>query len=170
MNKLAYTLLAGLVLVNSARAEVPVYKDQELRIPGGVVVSASGAEYYGDIRFTTNPDGSFTLAEARARNLAYVNDVVVVIVETNPVQVSVVVSGDLSVPCVNLEQPGVYREGDTFHVVLAETPIDPLALCAQVLVEYEVEVPLNVLGLDAGTYTVDINGTEVEFTLDADNP
>jgi len=169
MKKFAYTLLAGFTLIGAAQAEVPVYKDQELFIPGGVVVSNSGREYYGDIRLVANTDGSFSLADARQRNLAYVNDIAVDILESNPVQVIVAVEGDLSVPCVNLEQPGVYRDDDTFHIVLAETPIDPLALCAQVLVSYEVEIELDVSGLDAGEYIVNVNGEETTFTLDADN-
>lgn len=169
MNKFAYTLLAGFTLIGAAQAQVPVYKDQELFIPGGVVVSNSGREYYGDIRLAANSDGTFSLADARPRNLAYVNAIAVDILESNPVQVIVTVEGDLSVPCVNLEQPGVYREGDTFHIVLAETPLDPLALCAQVLVEYEVEVELGVSGLDAGEYAVNVNGEAATFTLDAGN-
>jgi len=163
------TALATLLCASLAQAQVPVYMNHELLIPGGVVVTTSGPEYYGDIRLGANPDGTFALIEARERNAAYVDEVVAVIVETAPVQVSVVVTGDLSVPCVNLEQPGVYRDGTTFRVVLAETPLDPLALCAQVLASYEVEVPLDVTGLDAGTYTVDVNGTEITFTLDTDN-
>lgn len=169
MSKLTYSLLAGLAFVSAAQAEVPVYMDQELYIPGGVLVTTSGHEYYGDIRLVTNTDGTFSLADAHQRDLAYVNDIAVTIQESEPVQVIVTVEGDLSDPCVNLEQPGVYRDDDTFHVVLAETPVDPLAQCAQVLVAYEVDVELDVSGLDAGEYTVSVNGEETTFTLDTDN-
>ena len=62
------------------------------------------------------------------------------------------------------------RSGNTFHVVLAETPLDPLALCMSLLAvtEFDVEVPLDLTGLAAGTYEVIVNGVRTSFVLGAD--
>jgi len=43
------------------------------------------------------------------------------------------------------------------------------AVCATVLVDFEEVVPVDVLGLPAGTYTVDVNGVLATFTLTVDN-
>jgi hypothetical protein len=169
MKRLAPTLLALTAFAATAQAEVPVYRNQELTLPGALVVNANGANYYGDVRFAANEDGTFTLVDAHRRNLAMVNDVTLVIEESFPVQVSAEVSGDLSVACVDLEEPGVIRDGNTFTVVLAETPLDPLILCAQALAGYEISIPLDVRGLQAGQYIVDVNGVETILVLDADN-
>jgi hypothetical protein len=169
MNKLACTLLASLAMTTSALADMPVYRDQQLLLPEGVVVTDQGVTYYGDIRLTANADGSFTLVEATRRNPAYVDDVDVLILESFPVQLRAVVSGHKSVPCVELEEPAVIRDGNTFTIVLAETPLDPLILCAQVLAPFEVTVALDATGLEAGTYTVVANGVETTFTLAVDN-
>ena len=72
MKTLARLLLATLTLAATAQAEVPVYRDQQLELPNGVVVTDAGTVYYGDIRFTANADGSFNLVQVQRRNLAQV--------------------------------------------------------------------------------------------------
>jgi inhibitor of cysteine peptidase len=42
-------------------------------------------------------------------------------------------------------------------------------MCTQALVPFEERVDLDVQGLPAGTYTVDVNGISDTFTFDADN-
>lgn len=161
-------LLAGLSLAAYTLAEVPVYKDQQLLLNETVVVGDNGTAYYGDVRLTANADGSFSLTRAERRNLASVDTVDVVVDEAFPTTVSVEVTGELSVSCVDLEQPAVIRDGVVFSVVLAETKQDPLALCALALAAYEVSVPLDVRGLEAGQYAVTVNGHETGFTLTTD--
>ena len=63
----------------------------------------------------------------------------------------------------------VSREGDLFTVVIAETSLGPAEACIAVLDPFELSVALNVLGLSAGTYRVNVNGTEAQFSLDVDN-
>lgn len=155
----------------SGQAEVPVYRDQQLELPSAVVLTDAGPVYYGDVRFTANADGSFTLVEAKRRNLAQVDANTVAIDRSAPGQVSVAAGGVLSIACVALEEPAVVREGNTFHVALAETAMDPLALCMSFVAftRFDVDVPLDLTGLEAGTYTVIVNGVETSFTLTEDN-
>ncbi len=155
----------------SAQAEVPVYRDQQLELPSAVVLTDAGAVYYGDVRFTTNADGSFTLVQAKRRKLAEVDAAVVAVDPTFPAQAEVTAGGFLSIACVALEEPAVVRDGNTFYVALAETPIDPLAICMPFVAftSFNVDVPLDLSGLEAGTYTVIVNGIETSFTLAEDN-
>jgi hypothetical protein len=46
---------------------------------------------------------------------------------------------------------------------------DAEAVCAQVLAPFEERIALDVYGLPAGTYTIDVNGVTDSFTLDVDN-
>lgn len=152
-----------LAIVTAAQAEVPVYRDQQLDLPTGVVLTEDGPVYYGDIRFTANDDGSFTLVEAKPRNLAEVEAASVAL---NQLEATVTANGVLSIACVALEEPGVVRDGNTFYVVLAETPIDPLALCMPfvAITKFAVDVPLDLSGLEAGEYRVLVNGVETFFS------
>lgn len=169
MKNMIRFLFVSVTLVASAQAEeVPVYRDQQLEVPGAVVVTEAGAVYYGDVRFKANADGSFALLDARRRNLAQVDSATVAVDPSFPAQAAVTASGELSIACVALEEPAVIRAGNTFTVVLAETPIDPLALCQPLIAvtEFTVEVPLELYGLEAGTYRVSVNGVATAFTLE----
>jgi hypothetical protein len=42
-------------------------------------------------------------------------------------------------------------------------------MCAQVLAPFEYRLPLDILGLVAGTYTVRLNALTASFTLSQDN-
>jgi inhibitor of cysteine peptidase len=42
-------------------------------------------------------------------------------------------------------------------------------VCTQALVPFEETIPLDVEGLLAGEYTVNVNGVMATFTLDVDN-
>ncbi len=166
MNLLTRLLLGALPLAATAQAEVPVYRNQQLELPSAVVMTASGPVYYGDIRFTTNQDGSFTLTDAKRRNLAVVEETHLA-VDTTTRQAEVSANGILSIACVALEEAAVVREGHTFHVVLAETTMEPDAVCMSLvaITEFEIDVPLDLNGLEPGEYTVDVNGVESVFVL-----
>jgi inhibitor of cysteine peptidase len=102
------------------------------------------------------------------RSEATVTGVSVRILESFPVQVHAVVSGELSDGCTRLDAISQSREGNEFRLRLsAVRPAD--AMCIQVLVHFEETVPLDVRGLKAGDYRVVANGVEVTFRLDADN-
>jgi inhibitor of cysteine peptidase len=101
-------------------------------------------------------------------DLAPVESVEVMILESFPVQVRLLVAGNLPDGCTELDDWTVTRDDDTFSVTLPTTRTED-AMCTQALVPYEVTIPLDVAGLAAGTYTVDVNGVTAQFTLDVDN-
>lgn len=99
--------------------------------------------------------------------LASVDEIEIVISESFPIQVEVIARGNLPDPCTEIYQITQKREGDTFFITIKtyRTP-DP---CIQIIVPFEVKIPLNVYGLPAGTYTVDVNGVQATFDLEIDN-
>lgn len=100
--------------------------------------------------------------------LAMVDGLDFLIMESMPVQVSVVARGSLPDGCTAIGQAATQREENTFVVTLTTVrPVD--AICTQALVPYEHTVPLDVVGLPAGTYTVTVNGVSGTFDLAADN-
>lgn len=99
---------------------------------------------------------------------AAIEGVEILILESFPVQVHVVIRGNLPDGCSKLRPPEPVRVDNTFKVeVLTERPAD--AVCTTAVVPFEETVPLDVYGLPAGTYTVDVNGKTAEFTLQVDN-
>ncbi len=101
-------------------------------------------------------------------DVAYVDSVDVLIMESFPVQVRVVIKGNLPDACSEISDVNQTRAGSTFTIDLVVTR-DPLAKCAQVLMPFEQSVALDVAGLPAGTYTVEVEGVTTSFTLDVDN-
>jgi inhibitor of cysteine peptidase len=51
--------------------------------------------------------------------------------------------------------------------ITTKRPADKM--CTEALVPFEESVALEVVGLPAGTYTVEVNGVTASFTLDGDN-
>ena len=99
---------------------------------------------------------------------ATVESISIMILESFPVQVSVNVTGYLGDGCTTLGDIDTTQEDNTFFVSIAtQRPGD--AICTQQLVGFEESVSLDVEGLPAGTYTVDVNGVTDTFTLDVDN-
>ncbi len=106
--------------------------------------------------------GDVMIREARVENID------ILVMESFPVQVAAVVTGNLSDGCTEVEEVTSTRDANTFTVtVVTSRPVD--AFCTQALVPFEERVTLDVLGLDQGTYAVEANGAEASFTLDADN-
>ncbi len=100
--------------------------------------------------------------------LANVDSVEVLILESFPVQIHVSAQGFLPDSCTQIDDIIVQQEGQLFGVAMT-TVREPEQVCAQALVPFEESIPLDVLGLPAGTYTVAVNGVEGSFTLDIDN-
>lgn len=141
-------LFVVLPLAASVHAEVPVYRNQQLDV-------------------SANADGSFTLFDAKRRNLADV-DSATVRVDASVAQAEVAAKGILSIACVALEEPAVVREGKTFYVVLAETTMAPDAVCMALVayMPFDAEVSLDLRGLEPGEYVVNVNGVERTFLLE----
>ena len=104
-----------------------------------------------------------------AGRVAVVKSIDILLLESFPLQVHAVVSGDLpDAGCTTIASIEQVREGNTFNLTLVTTT-DPLALCAQALTPFEEVVPLDVYGLPAGTYTVQAGGVQTTFEFTVDN-
>jgi len=101
-------------------------------------------------------------------NLANVNTIEIMILESFPVQINVAARGEHPDSCTKVDEITTVREGNTFVVTInAFRPAD--AMCAQVITPYEEVVALDVFELKAGVYTVDVNGIRDTFELQMDN-
>lgn len=99
---------------------------------------------------------------------AVITGLQIMIMESWPLQASVQIDGELGDGCTELEPITTEREGDTFFItVKTARPAD--AVCTLELRFFSETVPLDIEGLEAGTYTVDVNGVTETFTLDQDN-
>ena len=99
--------------------------------------------------------------------LASVDEIDILILESFPVQVQVIASGNLPDPCTEISEVLQEREGNTFFITI-KTYRSP-GFCIQVLAPFEEIISLEVYGLPAGTYTVDVNGIQDTFDLEVDN-
>jgi hypothetical protein len=163
------TLAAGIAA--SALAGPAIYKSGTLTIPSGALFTDSRQEYYQDIVLETDAAGNLNLVSAKALPKVTVESVVTAVEETpGSITVSLTVSGYKSVPCTSLQDAAISRSGSHFTVVLAESVLGPAESCIAIIDPFELEVPLDVSGLAAGEYTVEVNGAEGSFTLENDAP
>jgi inhibitor of cysteine peptidase len=108
---------------------------------------------------------------------AYVESIDIRIMESFPVQVSVVAKGDLPNPCTRIGRIDVARTiyGD-FQITINTLKFssDSGACAAEVVVPFEENIPLDVTGHRAGIYRVTFNNpdgstTSASFELQQDN-
>ena len=101
---------------------------------------------------------------------ANVERIELLILESFPVQVHVVAKGTLFDSCTKIDR--IEQRTDTASLTLwvkitTARPAD--AICTQEVAAFEEVISLDVYGLLAGTYTVDVNGVTSTFTLAVDN-
>jgi len=99
--------------------------------------------------------------------LALVDEIDILILESFPVQVQVIASGNLPYPCTEISEVLQEKEGNTFFITIKTYRSQ--GFCIQMLVPFEEIIPLEVYGLPAGTYTVNVNGVQGTFDLEVDN-
>ena len=99
---------------------------------------------------------------------ANVETVEVIFLESFPLQVHVLARGTLADGCTEVDAITTERDDNRFSVTI--TTVRPKgALCAQVEMPFEESVPLEVYGLPAGEYKVEVNGIETSFSFLQDN-
>jgi len=101
---------------------------------------------------------------------ADVQEVQVNLMESFPLQVSITIKGMLPDGCTSIHGTQVESnlETGTFDITIqTERPKD--AMCIQVLTPFETTVPLDVLGLPAGVYIVNVYDKSASFMFDQDN-
>ena len=83
-------------------------------------------------------------------------------------QIDAIVRGHLTEACAVLSEPAFAYADHTFQIkVMASSPTD--RGCAQITSQFESDFPLNAVDLQAGTYTVTVNGLSKVFTLTPPN-
>jgi len=99
---------------------------------------------------------------------AVVESTEILVLESFPVKIHVVAKGYLPDGCTGIDRVEAKRDGNTFTVTITtKRPKD--MMCTQAIVPYEEKVPLDVFGLKAGTYDVNINTVTDSFKLSTDN-
>jgi hypothetical protein len=100
------------------------------------------------------------------RDLARVESIEIVMLGSSPAQVSVRASGNLPDNCTSLAETTQIRDGQTFTIsIFTNRPRD--GVCTLVVEPFEVTAPLDVTGLGAGQYSVNVNGVWGSFDLAA---
>jgi inhibitor of cysteine peptidase len=100
-------------------------------------------------------------------DFAIVEEIDIIILESFPVQVYLVASGYLPDPCTKIYQ--ISREREDYHFSVSITTFRSPGACIQIIAPFEETIPLEVYGLPAGTYTVNVNGVQGTFSLEVDN-
>ena len=88
----------------------------------------------------------------------------------SPIPVHVIVSGNLPDPCSQVEHTEIKQDGSNFIITLFATPDmggPAVDSCIKDPLPFRMEIPLNVIGLPAVNYTVEVNGSRADFKLDA---
>ncbi|MCA9978348.1 MAG: hypothetical protein KC413_21455 [Anaerolineales bacterium] len=102
------------------------------------------------------------------RGQAVVDSIEVEILESFPVQVNVIARGSLPDGCTQIENVIQQRDASNFQIVVTTLrPGD--RMCTQNVVPFTETIPLDVVGLEAGAYDVEVNGRTGSFTLSTDN-
>jgi len=106
--------------------------------------------------------------EMEIHEMAGVDEVDVLLLESFPLQVNVVVKGNFPDGCTTIHRTETEFVENRFTVrIFTQRPADPM--CTEALVPFEEVIPLDVYGLPAGIYTVDVYGTKSSFTFEQDN-
>lgn len=98
---------------------------------------------------------------------APVESIDIFVLESFPVQIDVLINGHLPNPCYQIARIENNQYGDTFYIKVFMKYND--LNCIQVIKPYKEKVALNVYGLVAGIYQVNVNGVVSSFTLNTDN-
>lgn len=99
---------------------------------------------------------------------AVVESTEILVLESFPVQIHVVAKGYLPDGCTEIDRVEAKRDGNTFTVTITtKRPKD--MMCTQAIVPYEKVIPLDVYGLKAGMYDVNVNTVTDSFELSTDN-
>ena len=163
-------LIFSMIMSQLALGEPASVQDRILTIPLGAVMDNSDPAYFTDIQLNYEGNGHFRLIEAQANDLVTIDMVQIAMLESFPVQINVTVTGNKSVPCVELLPPAISRRDNLFVVVLAETRLGPAESCVALLDPFESTFALDAGGLLAGTYTVSVNSqADQTFVLEEDN-
>ncbi|MCK5923442.1 MAG: hypothetical protein KAG66_21080, partial [Methylococcales bacterium] len=109
------------------------------------------------------------VADLPLRGQAAVDSIQIQLLESFPIQVNVLARGTLADNCSQIDQAVSQLNGNEFRVVVTTFRNVADEVCIQEIVPFEEIISLDVDGLDAGTYGVNVNGSTGSFTFDVDN-
>ncbi len=95
-----------------------------------------------------------------------VTEVKTKLLDSFPLQVEVAARGELPDACTTVGNIIKTQKGDTFFITITASR-EADKIFAQVIAPFEKKILLDVAGLAAGTYTVNVNGVTATFTLTA---
>tara|TARA_R110001592_G_scaffold36767_1_gene123380 strand:- start:303 stop:776 length:474 start_codon:yes stop_codon:yes gene_type:complete len=157
--------MAGLMPLLATAAEPVLFIDNMLRLDDVIVIEGKTTRFYQQVQLEPSKDGNFKVVGGVEKSLATITEKSVNVLQTTPVQAQLEVSGYMDTPCIQLET-AVTRRGDVFYVALAQTPLQTLVACAQVIEPFERVITLDVSDLGFGDYTVLVNNQSVVFRLE----
>jgi hypothetical protein len=162
----------GLLAASTGALAAPaIYRDNVMTIDSGAMINGNTQEYYSDIKLSADANGKLKILAAKKLPLVYIDDVEAEVVENNNQRsVTLTITGNKSVPCVDLKEPAVSYKNGVFTVLVAETLMGPAESCVAMLSPFEVEVELDVSALNSGTYAVKVNGEDGSFKLNTNRP
>jgi hypothetical protein len=126
--------------------------------PDDEVVSGPPGADATESSVEATPDGEGECGEAT------VTDVQVLLMESWPVQVGLVIKGTLPDACIEVVGVQEQRDGNTITLTVQTRRLED-ARCAQVVTDFEHRYRLEG-GFYSGDYTLDVNGYVVEFHID----
>jgi len=147
---LAFLLLSLFLLLNACSPLTPI-------------VSTSGQQPTPVESHEWDPTGYQSIA---------VDQVEVEVGVGSPIPVHVIVSGWMPDPCSQVEHTEIKQDGSNFIITLYATPDmggPAVDSCIKDPMYFKMGIPLNVVDLPAGSYSVTVNGTRADFKLDTAN-
>jgi len=169
MKKLVAALAIGLIQATATNAAPALFKDSIMYIREGIVLLGEEIRYYRNIQMEVTDKGEFRAVQGEELQPAQIDELDITVLYTDPAQVELKVSGNMSTPCIDLVT-AVRRDGNTFYVAVAELPWQTSDVCIQVLEPYDQLIDLDGTGLSAGEYLVKVNDKEIDFELEVGDP
>ncbi len=127
-------------------------------------LSACGSQ----VEITTQIPVTETSIPLPQRGLASIEVVEIHQFESSPVRVNVIARGHLPDECATIDQINQNRMDSNFKVTIESIYYDDES-CTSDPVPFEEMVELDIVGLSAGIYVVDVNGLQGTFKLRTDN-
>jgi hypothetical protein len=162
--------ISGLILIALVVLVLSSCSNQGAEEPAPATVPDTSADTTLVEEATSTPDlATVTPLAEPIYGQAVVESVEVLTTDSDPVQIVVLLEGTLPDDCAVIDEIAVQREGDVVNLSVI-TVTDPGQSCSETAVPFEEAVPLDASGLEAGTYTISVNGLQDSFTLGADEP
>ena len=127
-----------------------------------VIVLIIGALFYFRGKAPTEEDQNGGVVAGTLQ----VTEVKTKLLDSFPLQVEVAVRGELPDACTTVGNVIKTQKDDAFFITITASR-EADKICAQVITPFEKKILLDVAGLAAGTYTVNVNGVTATFTLTA---